>query len=255
MINTQPDNKKIYDDSWSEWIDMKRYGPASRWLHSLIRRHFKTIEKTKIPVNSILDVGCGDGAITKIMGLRLPQAKVVGIDFSQKGIDCAKQFYTAPNVSYFCDNDSVKLKEKYDLITAFEVLEHLPSYDDLLSRMADASNKFLMFSFPTGRMRPFEVNVGHYRNFKIGEAEAFLEKKGFVPLSIFYAGFPFYSPLYREWCNLTNSAHNSFTRGSYGFMKKVAGASIAFAFEHLSTRHRLGDQFCGLFIRKELLKR
>ncbi len=115
--------------------------------------------------------------------------------------------------------------------------------------MADSSNKYLMLSFPTGRMRSFEKIVGHFRNFKKGEVEEFLKGRGFEPVNIFYAGFPFYNPIYREMCNLTNSAGNSFTTGKYNWKQKTVSAVLFFLFRYCSTKHKYGDQFCGLFER------
>jgi hypothetical protein len=118
--------------------------------------------------------------------------------------------------------------------------------------MAAAANKYVLLSFPTGRMRPFEVHVGHFRNFKQGEVEEFMRAQGFVPERILYAGFPFYSPLYREVCNLTDSASNRFTTGRYGPRQKIVATVLYWLFRYGSTRRRLGDQFCGLFRRRTM---
>ena len=247
MPEQKVDNKKIYDTTWEDWVDMKIYGPASRWLRSLIRDHLNSIDTKSIA--SILDVGSGEGTITYHIAQDIPNARVIGIDFSKTGIECSEKAYSLPNLKFMHDEDSVALNNKYDLITAYEVLEHVEDWKDLLGRMADASNKYLMLSFPTGRMRPFEVIVGHFRNFKKGEVEEFLKTKGFEPVDVFYAGFPFYNPIYREMCNLTNSAGNSFTVGKYGWKQKMIAAPLFFLFRYCSTKNRFGDQFCGLFKR------
>jgi SAM-dependent methyltransferase len=243
----KPDNKKIYDDTWTDWVDMKIYGPASRWLRSLIKDHLDSID-TKV-IKSVLDVGSGEGTITYHIAKRLSGSKVVGIDFSKTGIECSNEAYKLPNLSFVHDEDSIHLRNKYDLVTAYEVLEHVEDWKALLGRMADASNKYLMLSFPTGRMRSFETIVGHFRNFKKGEVEEYLKEKGFKPVQIFYAGFPFYNPLYRELCNLTKSAGNSFTTGKYNWKQKSLASIIYFFFRYLSTKKKLGDQFCGFFER------
>ena len=48
-------------------------------------------------------------------------------------------------------------------------------------------------------MRAFEAAVGHVRNFRRGEVEAFMARAGFLERNIYHAGFPFFSPLYREF--------------------------------------------------------
>lgn len=247
MPEQKVDNKKIYDTTWEDWVDMKIYGPASRWLRSLIHAHLESIDTKTI--KTLLDVGSGEGTITYHLAKDLPHAQITGIDFSKTGIECSQKAYQLPNLTFIHDEESVHLKNTYDLVTAYEVLEHVEDWKDLLGRMADASGKYLMLSFPTGRMRPFEVIVGHFRNFKKGEVEEFLRSKGFRAKSIFYAGFPFYNPLYREMCNLTNSAGNSFTLGKYGWRQKAVSAVFFFLFRYCSTRRKHGDQFCGLFER------
>lgn len=245
------DNKAIYAANWGRWVDMKVHGPASRAIRSLIHDQIHGLQEPA-SITSVLDVGCGEGTITWHMAKWLPHARVVGIDFSEAGIECGRARYTLPNLVFEHDDQSKRLDERHDLITAFEVLEHVENWQSFLARMAAAAKKFVLVSFPTGRMRPFEVHVGHFRNFKKGEVEEFMRAQGFSPEQIFYAGFPFYSPLYRELCNLTDSASNRFTTGKYGLGQKIVGSVFYSLFRYASTRRRLGDQFCGLFRRDDV---
>jgi SAM-dependent methyltransferase len=207
------------------------------------------VRQGKYPVRTVLDVGCGEGTVTNLLHEELPDAQITGIDFSASGIACAQREYAHEKIQFILDEQSTHLSMKYDVVTAFEVLEHVEDWHDVLGRMADASEQYLLLSFPVGRMRPFEVHVGHVRNFKKGEVETFLATKGFAPKNIFYAGFPFYNPLYRDLCNMTDSGSNALTRGKYGWFQKVLGSLVLFVFDHLSTRRHLGNQFCGLFVR------
>ena len=242
-------NKKIYDETWRLWHDMKLYGPGSRWIRHLIFDLISKI-KNKDSIGSILDVGCGEGTTTYFIANHFKKSKVKGIDFSITGIECAKEIYKLPNLEFIYDQNSENLNFKYDLICCFEVLEHIENWQYVLDKIASASNKYLLVSFPTGRMRPYEVNVGHVRNFKKGEVEAFLTKLGFEAVQTYYAGFPFYSPIYREMCNITNSAGNKFTQGKYGTKQKIISNLFYILFKFFSTKKKMGDQFCGLFIKK-----
>ena len=116
--------------------------------------------------------------------------------------------------------------------------------------MTEASQKYLLLSFPTGRMRNFEIHMGHYRNFQKNEVEDFLKSYQFFPKKVFYAGFPFFSPLYREICNLTNAGSNSWTQGQYTLFQKSISSAFYFLFSFMSTKEKYGDQFCGLFERR-----
>jgi trans-aconitate methyltransferase len=139
----------------------------------------------------VLDVGCGEGTITWHIAQWLPHAQVLGIDFSGAGIECGRSRYSLPNLQFEHDEESRRLDARYDLVTAFEVLEHVEDWQSFLARMTAAANKYVLVSFPTGRMRPFEVNVGHFRNFRKGEVEEFMRGRGFSPAKIFYAGSRF----------------------------------------------------------------
>lgn len=244
----KPDNQRIYDENWSVWHDMKLLGPASRWLRYLIfdqiRRHVESND-----IKTVVDVGCGEGTTTFFLAKELQQADVTGIDFSASGIDVASKQYKANNLHFKHDEGNSTLLSSFDLVTAFEVLEHVPEWEQFLGEMCTASNRYLLLSFPTGRMRPFEVEVGHYRNFKRGEVEAFLAARGFRPISVYYAGFPFYSPFYREFCNISNPASSAVGRGEFGIIQRIVASMLFAAFRFLSTKHKYGDQFCGLFQR------
>jgi SAM-dependent methyltransferase len=245
----KPDNRAIHDANWQSWLDMKVHGPASRWLRSLIRSQ---IERIPFPetIQSVLDVGCGEGTITNAMAGWLPHAQVVGIDFSKTGIQCAESRYQRSNLHFIHDETSQQLTQPYDLVSAFEVLEHVENWQEFLGRIAGAAQQFVLLSFPTGRMRHFERSFGHHRNFARNEVEKFMSDKGFAVRVVCYAGFPFFSPLYRDFCNLSCSASPSFVTGTYGMRKRVLSSAIYCLFRFFSTRRRFGDQFCGLFARK-----
>jgi len=209
----------------------------------------KNIKKDEL--NTILDFGCGEGTTTFFLSKELKGTNITGSDFSITGINYAKLNYKNDNLNFIHDETNNCLSKNYDLITAFEVLEHIEDWKTTLKSLTESSNKFLLLSFPTGRMRDFEVNVGHYRNFKKGEVELYLKSLNFHPVEVYYAGFPFYSPIYREVCNLTNAASNNLTKGKYTFKQKILSNLIYFSFRYLSTKKKNGDQFCGLFLKKQ----
>lgn len=244
-----PDNLSIYDSNWDSWLDMKRYGPASRWLRGLINDACKQLPTQP---ESIHDVGCGVGTNTEFLSEIFPRAEVRGSDFSSTAISVATAFCKAKKISFVHDTDNSALDRTADMVCCFEVLEHVEDWKGFLARLAGASERFVLLSFPTGRMRPFEVNVGHFRNFQPGQVEAAMRELSFEPLSLAYAGFPFYSPLYRDLCQLTNAGDAQFTKGTYGPLRRLLSAAIYFVFRYLSTSRRGGDQFVGLFVRSPL---
>ena len=62
-------------------------------------------------------------------------------------------------------------------------------------------------------MRHFEMQIGHVRNYAPGELIPNIESNGFTVESVMEWGFPFYSPLYRNFLDLTG---NKVTSGEFG---------------------------------------
>lgn len=244
-----PDNRQIYEMRWSDWTDMKVYGPSSRWLRSLVSDQLKSIPPTS-PPRRVLDLGCGEGSTTDFLALSLGAAEIVGVDRSATGIQCAQARFHRPNLVFRHLEETAGMPTgSFDLVTCFEVLEHVEDWRGMTREIARLSSRHLLVSFPSGRMRPFERNVGHLRNFRRGQFERYMASVGFEPVTVFYAGFPFFSPLFREACNLANSGGNSLTVGRYTWRQKRTSDVIYFLFRHLSLR-RHGDQFCGLFVKR-----
>lgn len=241
-------NEKIYNDRWTDWADTNKYGPTFKWLRYLIGELAKEIDKDKI--SSILDLGCGEGSNTYFLAQKFSNAEVTGSDFSKAAIECANKSLPLENINFIYDKNNDVLKNNYDLITLFEVLEHIDDWRGLLDNLAKSSRGYLMFSFPVGRMRKFEKSVGHIRNFKKGEVEKYLKEKGFMPVKLFYAGFPFYSPLYRELCNIMNPSELSFSQGKFSLKQKLVSLFLYVFFRYFSTKNNYGDRFCGLFVKE-----
>ncbi len=80
---------------------------------------------------TILDFGCGAGASTLVLSRMFPDARIVGIDLSDKLISLAKaraEYYQYDNVSFLCSPDSKTLPEnigEFDYVVLSAVYEHL----------------------------------------------------------------------------------------------------------------------------------
>ncbi|SMM98268.1 hypothetical protein SPONL_2077 [uncultured Candidatus Thioglobus sp.] len=77
---------------------------------------------------NILDIGCGDGRLVNEMSLKFPNSVFTGIDYSERAISLARSMSKSNNSSFkLVDlNKKNNLKDKYDLVTSIEVLEHIP---------------------------------------------------------------------------------------------------------------------------------
>ena len=69
---------------------------------------------------------------------------------------------------------------------------------------------------------------------------------GFKTVKVFYAGFPFYSPITRDLLTLGGSSPG-LTGKELGFWEKQVSLFIYYLYRYCSTINRGGDQFMGLF--------
>jgi len=127
----------------------------NRWDGNLYHNHSSRQEKTahgllarKVfsPDAHILDVGCGDGKITAYLASnRVPQGKVVGLDYSENMLDFAREHYSQdeyPNLT-FMHGDAQKLdfSEKFDHIVSFNCLHWARDHEAVLRGMYKSLKK------------------------------------------------------------------------------------------------------------------
>ena len=239
-------NQPYYEQLWSE--NMLRYlenSAGSRWFDYLLLKIVKDVRKPKI--KTVADIGCGLGLHTALLARYFKNASVTGFDFSASGIATAKKNHKLKNLKFSVEDiTKSKNNKKYDLITAFDVLEHIEDWQSLVKNLIKVNNQYFIFASPVGRMRPYEKHIGHFRNFKRGEIEAFMESQGYKTVKTFYAGFPFYSPIVR---NLTNRFYKSYSLAPQVEMStftKFTHKVWYFLFKYCSLKHK-GDNFIGLF--------
>jgi 2-polyprenyl-3-methyl-5-hydroxy-6-metoxy-1,4-benzoquinol methylase len=98
----------------------------------------------------VLDVGCGEGVLVHRWAQRLAERRVVGIDLQEESIQAGWADRQAPNLEYrvmraenlpFAENE-------FDLISAIEVLEHVPDPQHTLAEMARCAQRHLLVSVP-----------------------------------------------------------------------------------------------------------
>ena len=245
-------NYKIYNERYKTHTDSYKYSAGIKWSFYLINKILKYIDKNKI--NHILDVGCGEGNKTFLLNQYFKNSKICGIDFSDEGIEVAKSLYSNVDRLYFKKDNVLNIvnnEEKYDLVTSFDVLEHVEDWKTLLQNMINVSKKYILVSVPTGKMRPHEIYVGHLRNFKKGEIEEFMNKNGLKIVKTYYAGFPFYSPLGRDWLDRNFNRYNKSITGTFTSKQKIFHMLLYILFRFFSLTS-IGDAFYGLFEIKDI---
>ncbi len=244
------DNRQIWDTNWKQLGDYATNSAGSRWAFYLIRHALENVHLT--PGAAVVDCGCGIGAKTALLAKLFPDNHVSGIDFSSQGIEAAKEYFKGyGNLEFYCadvHDISGMFHEGIEMISAFELLEHLEDWQEYLSTLCEISDKYVLISTPTGRMREYEKYIGHYRNFEKGELEDFMKEHGYRPVTVLYAGFPFWSPITRDVYNIVNMSkkRSDPDPGMAVSFNPILHAVTYFVYRFLCFR-RIGDQFVGLF--------
>lgn len=115
----------------------------------------------KLPAGSVvLDVGCGNGVISRSLGKQ--GFNVYGIDISEKTIEKARLLNTLPNVRFdvLSAEQLIASGKQYNAIICSEVLEHLQNPGSLLGVLNESlhDNGVLIVTVPNGK-GPREVFV------------------------------------------------------------------------------------------------
>ncbi len=83
---------------------------------------------------TVLDLGCGLGAITRLLGAR--HYPVVGVDLDPATIAACRAHNRYPGVSFVVgDAATLDLPQRFDIVVASEVIEHVPHPAQMLRAM------------------------------------------------------------------------------------------------------------------------
>ena len=203
------------------------------------------------PPVTILDIGCGVGNKTFYLAKRFPKSQVTGSDFSETGILEARKHFTSNNLKYVVGEASDKSKiKRADLVTFFEVLEHVDDWKSVLSSTIKTTDaQYILIGSPTGKRYEGGIHMGHVLHFKKGEIEDYLKNKGYKQVSVMYAGFPFVSPVFRDLSQAMQKQYAEFVKSKPSRLHSLINVVWYFLFRHLSTT-KAGNQFMGLFVKE-----
>ncbi|MEA2273297.1 MAG: hypothetical protein QOI98_2005 [Solirubrobacteraceae bacterium] len=129
-----------------------KYGSTNPVVRRLMSRFEATLEElfARADPQSLLDVGCGEGVLTHSWAQRLGDRRVVGIDLEDPKLAAEWELRDAPNLEYrtmraenlpFSDGE-------FDVVTAIEVLEHVPDPEHTVAEMARCASGHLLVSVP-----------------------------------------------------------------------------------------------------------
>lgn len=202
MKNHTKTRKEVHEDFWDESLQLsnviKEKGPVSRNLQNLLAQLIN-----KIDFQTVVEVGCGQGARLGFVKKMRPNVACSGLDISKTAIDGAKQNYPT-FVFEVLDIEQDSSKKKYDLVLCMDVLEHIKDDKRALRNIRKMAKKYLIVSTIQGHMRANEGPEGHLRNYEYSDLINKIKSSGFKIIEIIEWGYPFYSPIYRDILELSD---------------------------------------------------
>lgn len=106
--------------SYDDVVKFATFGRDSYWK--------KVILSNILQGKSFLDIACGTGILTRMIGKKFPDSKIIGIDITKSFLEVAKRnSLQFKNISYICqDAEKLELQEKFDCV----VSSYVPKYCD-----------------------------------------------------------------------------------------------------------------------------
>jgi SAM-dependent methyltransferase len=185
---------------WRAYAESAAKNPAQAYRRHLILSALD-LTNAKKPVR-LLEIGSGQGDLSRDLTLAFPELELVGLDLSEAGVEIARQ--KVPGAEFFQQDLTrpISIPERYrgwaTHAVCSEVLEHL---DDPASALRNARHCLapggrLVITVPAGPMSAFDRHIGHRRHFRPERLREVIEGAGLEIAALHGAGFPFFN-LYR----------------------------------------------------------
>ena len=99
---------------------------------------------------SALDVGCGEGVLTERFAERLEEGHVVGVDLDDPKLRAEWESRARSNLEFkpLAGPDLPFAADEFDVVSAIEVLEHVPDPDHTLAEMVRVARRHVLVSVP-----------------------------------------------------------------------------------------------------------
>ncbi len=146
---------------------------------------------------SLLDVGCGDGAVSHLLSTYLPQGRVVGVDSSEEMIAAARKNYPNchyPNLAFLkMDVRDLTFREQFDVAFSNAALHWVIDHQTVLSCVHESLDK-------SGRLLFQMAGKGNAQDVIAVVEELISEEDCKAYFKNFTFPYGFYGPEeYRKW--------------------------------------------------------
>ncbi len=144
-----------------------KYRSANPLVRRLVGGFQRSLEELldRAEPTSLLDVGCGEGVLAQRFARRLGSRRVVGVDLQEDSIQAGWSQHRAPNLEYrtLAGGELPFAAGEFDMVSAIELLEHVPDPQLTLGEMSRCAERHLLVSVPREPLwRALNVARGAY---------------------------------------------------------------------------------------------
>jgi SAM-dependent methyltransferase len=119
------------------FAELARLEPRSWWFRTRNRLIARTVSGSFPQARDVLEVGCGTGYTLLALAEALPQARLTGTELFEEGLHYARTRVPGAHFRQL-DVRAMPYREEFDLVCAFDVLEHIDDDRGALSGMRAA---------------------------------------------------------------------------------------------------------------------
>lgn len=173
------------------WYESSEVYGVGRVITKDIEWQHRQVLKMRLQGKRLLDIGCGNGVFLR--EAERAGYDAWGLDFDKRNIAVAKERYGLKNVFCMSVEDALKRfgKNTFDIITFFEVLEHLDSPVKFLEDVKGLLSPGGVIALSVPNRERFLDTLGagdappnHLTKWNAASLKSFLERSGFTVLSL-----------------------------------------------------------------------
>ena len=166
----------------SYFAELARLEAANFWFRSRNRLILWALRKYKHEIKSLLEIGCGTGYVLSGISKEFPTSTLHGSDLFVAGLGFAAS--RLPSVTFMqIDARKIPFQEEFDVIGAFDVLEHVKEDELVIAQIREAlkPDGFLFLTVPQHAWlwSAIDEYSFHVRRYSAKEIQDKIEAAGF----------------------------------------------------------------------------
>jgi 2-polyprenyl-3-methyl-5-hydroxy-6-metoxy-1,4-benzoquinol methylase len=153
---------EIVNSAWSDEKISRKF--LTRQVLARIQESISILKKHAVDLEgkSVVDVGCGNGMLLKLLAENFILASQTGIEYAGAALEVAKRIYPGP--VYVIHNINRPFPMKFDAVVCTEVLEHIEYPAKAMNNLVGMVNAggVLFITVPNGRIDQYEGHINFW---------------------------------------------------------------------------------------------